>query len=425
MPGGRRFCRHDFWRILLGAGFGGGIVSLTLLARLVTGVPQLVIEVILLAVILPFAWRNRAACRFCRTAGQRWTLLDTCLVAAFGASVACAAVSFLRQTAAKPHGQWDAWAIHNLHARFLDHPDAWRDLFTPLLVWSQPDYPLLIPGFVASGWRAVGSETTVIPAAIAFLFTFGCVGFLASSIALLRDRRQGFLAALVLLIAPNFIVLGSGQLADVPLAFFLLAASALLTLEQTTAAGLAAGFAAWTKNDGVMLFAAFVIGWGLARQWTAQRLRDFGLGASVPLAALVWFKLALAPPNPLVSTAGGWQKLADPSRHATIALGFIRQLWNFGGLVPGSILVLVAYLLLMRVDSVHRGAARGVAMTLALAACGYWGVYVFTTANPLVDLIDSSLDRLLMQLWPTAVFLAFLASRPVVTDTVLAPNRAG
>ena len=212
--------------------------------------------------------------------------------------------------------------------------------FTPLLTWSHPDYPLLIPGFVAGWWKLLGHESTVVPAATAFLFTFGTAGLLAASLALLRERRQGLLAGLVLLGAPSFIAVGASQFVDVPVAWSLLAGIVLLAMDCPAAAGLAAGFGAWTKNEGVLLFVALAIGWGVARQWTVRRLRGFALGALVPLTVLIWFKLTVAPANPLVSSANALQHLTDLSRYQIILAGFARHVWTFGGLFASPFLFL-------------------------------------------------------------------------------------
>src|SRR6185437_8443315 len=139
VPGGRGFCRHDGWRAVIGVGLGAGIGSLAYLARLITGVPAIAIELLAALGLGWFAWRGRT-CDLCSTPREAWSVLDRYLAGVLAMAIAAAMVLFVRQTALNPHGQWDAWAIHNLHARFLYYPDAWRDLFTPLLTWNHPDY---------------------------------------------------------------------------------------------------------------------------------------------------------------------------------------------------------------------------------------------------------------------------------------------
>jgi hypothetical protein len=52
-----------------------------------------------------------------------------------------------------PHGNWDAWAIWNLRARFLIHGgNVAQRAWSPALISSHPEYPLLVSGFVARCW---------------------------------------------------------------------------------------------------------------------------------------------------------------------------------------------------------------------------------------------------------------------------------
>ena len=71
-------------------------------------------------------------------------------------------------------------------------------------------------------------------------------------------------------------------------------------------AGMTAGLAAWTKNEGILFLAAIIA----ARFVTVARprglraylreLRHFVIGLAPPLAVLIYFKVALAPPNDLL-----------------------------------------------------------------------------------------------------------------------------
>ncbi|HEY3038658.1 MAG TPA: hypothetical protein VGJ66_07965, partial [Pyrinomonadaceae bacterium] len=50
----------------------------------------------------------------------------------------------------KPHGEWDAWAIWNMRARFIFRAGPfWRDAFSYVIDRSRPDYPILIPASIA------------------------------------------------------------------------------------------------------------------------------------------------------------------------------------------------------------------------------------------------------------------------------------
>ena len=189
------------------------------------------------------------------------------LLVALGAALYAGILRML----ALPHGIMDAFAIWNLHARFLflGGPN-WRDGFTAVIPWSHPDYPLLLPAAIAHFWTYLGHDDPRVPAALGFTFTFATVGLLFSALSILRGRTQAALAAIALLATPSFIEEGTAQYADVPLAFFFLATVVLICLDDyrpegraplcarppLLLAGLALSFAAWTKNEGLLFLGA-------------------------------------------------------------------------------------------------------------------------------------------------------------------------
>ncbi len=342
-----------------------------------------------------------------------------------------AALLFALQALASPHGAWDAWAIWNLRARFLVRGGAeWRDGLSPLLGWSHPDYPLLLPAAVARLWIYAGRESLLAPILVAAVFTAATVGLAAFTVARLKGPHQALVAGIILLGTPFLPLHGAAQYADVPLAFFVLAPLALLALlgrEPTptglaSLAGLALGLAAWTKNEGHLVLLAVLAGRALA----VLRFRGFGAwraetaavltGLAPVLLLLADFRLRLAPASgplagqSLALIAGG---LLDRARWATVAAAFGREVLGWGGWIGSGAawLVLYAAALGIEVDPRDRPAVAGSAVALALVAAGYVLVYVITPA-PLDWHLRTSLPRLLLHLWPSAVFLYCLVVRP-------------
>src|SRR3989338_3737578 len=82
-----------------------------------------------------------------------------------------------------PFGDWDAWALWNMKAKFLllsSH--SWRELFS--LHWhTQPDYPLLLPFMNVWGSLGTNDNLTVSPILISLIFTFSCAGLLFCGLA--------------------------------------------------------------------------------------------------------------------------------------------------------------------------------------------------------------------------------------------------
>ena len=132
-----------------------------------------------------------------------------------------------------PHGKWDAWAIWNFRARWLFHGGTqWSDAFSKDIIFSHPDYPLLLPASVFRMWVIIGTDSIAVPIAIAGFFTFGSIFLILPCLSIIRGQNQGYLAAIFMLIATQYLKIGTYQYADIPLAFYILATILLLTLKE-------------------------------------------------------------------------------------------------------------------------------------------------------------------------------------------------
>lgn len=380
-----------------------------------------------------FAARGRAAVP--RAVAPHWPRIDQLLAVLVGTAAIAAVVAFAVNSANGPHGEWDAMAIWNLRARCLVRAGSgWAACFSDALVHA--DYPLLLPAAVARLWLWGGNESTLAPIALAALFPAALLLVLYGAVARLRGCTLGLLAALTLLGTPAFLTTLDWQYADIPLAFFLLAALALLAQRDSGAApqrgillcaGLAAGFAAWTKNEGawivlsVVALRAGAALWSGRRDWRAAAW--WGLGALPALLLLVVFKLALAPASELVigqSASSYLGRVGDPARYALIAAAFVGELARSTGLLLALALALAALLLGRTPDLTLRRAARAVLATVALIAAGYAIVYLLTPSD-LGWHLQHSLGRLILQLWPSLLLALFLWVRSPAEATALRP----
>jgi hypothetical protein len=315
-----------------------------------------------------------------------------------------------------------------MRARFLARGgDQWLDAFSRLLSSSQPDYPLLLPGIVARCWMYIGSETQVIPALVSMLFTFAIVGLIFSSLSIFRSKSQAFLGALVLLGTFFFIDHGASQYADVPLAFFFLATTALFCLYDRLSennygllflAGITAGFSAWTKNEGLLFLASIIVarfvvivslkGW----KTILRQMFPFFIGLTPILIIIIYFKTQIAPPSVLLFSQGSeavLEKLKDISRYFAISKAFVREIVHFDKGVVHPVPLLAFYLLCLgiKIEEKDKLSIATALITLCLMLAGYFFIYVITP----LDLnwhLAHSLDRLLLQLWPSFLFVYFL-----------------
>ena len=138
-------------------------------------------------------------------------------------------------------------------------------------------------------------------------------------------------------------------------------------------------------------------------------------GIALPLAAIAYFKLKVAPPNDLFdnrNSADLLAKISDSSRYLVILKSYFRTGWTFGGWVFNPFLPILALIGLSGVDRfVLRsfGWRAGVAIITILMGV-YFAIYVITPLE-LNDHLASSLSRLMMHVWPSCLLLAGMTTR--------------
>jgi hypothetical protein len=427
---------YRFLIVALGTALGLGVTSLLLFAWLLVagsaGRGLIGVELALLALLA--LWTRRRDSRMParpvsalpdHPPAERWSRWVT---AAFAVTVGCAAAAFIGLSLSQPHGGWDAWMNWNLRARLIYRGGAeWRDAFSALLPWSHPDYPLLVQGSVVRAWVYAGRETLSGPAGVAFQFTFATLALVSAGVAALRGRLQGVLAGVVLLATPFFIFHGASQYGDVPVGLFFLSTVVLLALHDrhrdatgafAALAGFTAGLAAWTKNEGLLFLLALAVAWaamGLRDRTLRERGREawrFAVGLLPMVLVLVFFKLRLAPPNDLMTAAGAGHALdwvRDPRRYALVARAFAGHIVSFGfnGVVSAvGLLFVYTWCVGLRGDAARRTWLLATVATIVLMLAGH-GVVFVSAVEDVPRMLDSSLDRLLLQLWPVVVLTWF------------------
>jgi len=356
----------------------------------------------------------------------------------FVSALALALVIFVILSWRNPHGAWDAFAIWNLRARFLFRGEThWPDAFSEHMTWSHVDYPLFIPTNVARGWAIVGNDTVVVPILLALLFTVGIVGLIVSSLSILRGKSQGYLAGSVLLGTPFYLSLGASQLADVPLAFFLLSSVALISFRRTLSsarvfflAGLSAALSGWVKNEGLLFLASMFLSLAVRAIISKDRgphlkeISYFSLGALPVIMVIVFFKTQFSPGNDIFANQHFHlilSKLTDLSRHYVVLEGFQRSVRDFGGWPFSMPIMLLFYLLVVGLHTEVDFKQDFIfpLTLLILMLSGYYFIYIITPQD-LHWHIRSSLNRLLLQLWPATLFFYFSIVR--TPEKSLAPN---
>ena len=360
--------------------------------------------------------------RHARSRPLAWLLTPAAL--AFLVVAAVTVTAFAATSRVQPHGEWDAWAIWNLRARFLFLATDWHTALSPLMPWSHPDYPLLLPLSVARIWTYVGHDTPAVPMTLAALFAAASVATVGISVGTARSPSSGWYAAIAVAASPAFMRYTPAQCADVPLAFYVLLAVSSLSEGVTTRArapwvmaGVGAGLAAWTKNEGLVFCLLIIAAAVLAPHLDQTRSRaarcGYVLAGTAPmLGALLVLKL-ITPSNDLVA-AGTFSStvshLQDLDRWQTVAGRFWHELWYNGASVIGVLPAVVAFVGLSGLrEPIPVGPVAGLTIVGGLIAC-YALVYVITPQD-LAWHLNTSVDRVLLHVYPAAIWCAMMLVR--------------
>jgi hypothetical protein len=207
-------------------------------------------------------------------------------------------------------------------------------------------------------------------------------------------------------------------------------------------AGMMAAFAAWTKNEGVLFFIVALIVFcalnirAITSESSAERaamrtdsfarmtcglrgpraflshLAPFLIGSLPILLVVSCFKAQLPTSGHMLAAqdlATLAAKVTDISRYWLILRAYLEWTLKFG---RGAIVILITYVLLVGRDTGVRSKALTVmpASLLLLMLLGYFVAYLITPYD-LAWHVSLSIDRLFLQLWPSAIFAAFMVAR--------------
>jgi hypothetical protein len=221
-------------------------------------------------------------------------------------------------------GGWDARYFWNLKAKFFFRdPTAWQNMFSPVLAWSHPDYPLLLPGVVAWGWICMGKEMLIWPAIVGLLFSLTIIFLIIWYLMFYVSKWSALIASSFLLIVETYRFWSTTQYADAPFCLWITLATVLLTLafrlrEKTLlfAAGFFSGLSAWTKNEGILfifyLTALFLIMLFCSTEFKKNRRLAaiaFLGGLLIPLLATIYLKTFLYTSGDYLGTNRGLSEL--------------------------------------------------------------------------------------------------------------------
>jgi len=350
----------------------------------------------------------------------------------FWAIFLLALVTLIMSSFMFPHGRWDAWSIWNMKARFFIRGGLdWTRAFSESLGFTHPDYPLNLPMTVMRHWLYAFSETIAGPMSTGILFSALIILLLFRAVSLIRSFTAGLIATSVLLGTPYFLLESVSQYADVPLAFYFLATLVLISMffhfgntRMLVMAGMSAGFAAWTKNEG-MLYAVIVTVFLTAAIYRRRHnismiapLSRYFAGLLTGIMPVIVLKLFFATPNDLMSGIAqssinclfdieNYQLIGNYMLQCALKFGDWREI-AYGAYNP--LPIMSFYSLYAGVELKKNENWLMPAVIIGMLA-GYFLVYV-TSPFDILWHLNTSCTRLFLQLWPSSIFAFFILTAP-------------
>ncbi len=425
---------HSLLKYFLGFGFGLALWSCFYIVILFTVGPHLTWiwakDAALFFLVAAYFWLRR---RYPHSKTRSEVVQDQAprwLRVAFFVSACVAIMVFVGSTMRVPEGEWDAWMTWNTRARFLfrDGTD-FTTIFAAEI--AHADYPLLLPGLIAQTWMMLGSESMVVPPMFALTFSAITMGALVVAIVIFRGTASGLIAGLVLLGTPMFTTSAATQYADSVIGSYLLMTCVLITLAASgmpyrverllILSGTAASMMAWTKNEGIFYGLSLLVALAIWKFGPSQkrlsrlnRITVFLLGALPVIALLAYFKLKHAPSNDYLQRiifSDIAERITDSNRYTALflALGykfFQFSTWNF------FLICLPLLWLKFGRQSDRLTVAGPITIALVFILLGL-GAVVLITPYRMDFQIANSMDRLLIQCWPSIIFAVFLGMPPL------------
>ncbi len=287
-----------------------------------------------------------------------------------------------------PMGNWDAWSIWNLRAKFLQAgPLAW----SPLLANTHPEYPLMLSSTVARAARMESIEFA--SQAIGYTFFLALIAIVTGGVAIVRGSLAGLMAGLTLACTATLIDETPTQYADVPIAAFFAAAVVFVLTERPIWAGVFAGLAMWTKDEGAMFCALLVAAVAIFK---TRHTWKVAIGMIPGAAAYGYFKIALAPHVTGLFGSGAMSRLVQGGRWSVVLGGVLSQMISLGASYMHPILILIVFAIAVKLRSDSRRDAYLMSALAAAMIVGYCAVMV-AQPNDVLWQTNTAAGRLVLQ----------------------------
>jgi hypothetical protein len=241
----------------------------------------------------------------------------------------------------------------------------------------------------------------------------------------LRGWNTALVAGLIISSSTGFLRLGADQYADVPLSFYFVAVLSLLLLHDLQfpdksflfiLIGLCAGFCIWTKNEGWLLFISIIFTRLIFQFHTRDFKKSFReweyfLAGLAPVLLITLYYHSISPQNDMTSSPiKSLTQLTELGRYVTVWNSMNRYFVDIGKWNSTSVVLLLALFGLgmgIRIRKTEQIPIANLGLTILVVIAEYFFTYIMTPRD-LPWQIGTSMDRLLLQVFPAILLLFFL-----------------
>jgi len=354
--------------------------------------------------------------------GNRIILIGAGIV--FVTLLSLLSVRFIISAFQEPNGSHDAWSIYNLRARYIFRDNEyWKDAFSDQFEWPfHPDYPLLLTNNILKVWTQFKVDSPRVPMVQSGFFLFSTIGLLVTALWRKRGPVQAVIAGIVLLSSAYFFRLSDKQIAETPLSFYLLAMAILIVAyfdeekprpALLSLAGAAAGFAAWTKNEGLLALAVFlavmIIYLVINRNWIEFLWLAGGL--LLPLTTVFVFKAFLAPTSEFFAGRDFvdlMSLLTNLNRHQMVLKVFAKKILYMGETQYPLLVILLVYALFLGLRQLKQFEKIGIYLVGLMIVLTWIGDYITFVITPYaIDWHLTFASRIIFQVYPMILLILF------------------
>ncbi|MEO6631263.1 MAG: hypothetical protein ABIN13_06055 [Mucilaginibacter sp.] len=319
------------------------------------------------------------------------------------------------------YGSWDAWAIWNLHAKFLYQTESWRHMFSKDLAYSHLDYPLMLPSIVAFLWNGIGKASPFVPLLLSYGLLLAVPLYTYFSLRDAGLKWLPYVALAIFVVDNNFKELAISQCADTLLALLILMVFVQYNKlrngddKRALLLGFICASCAWVKNEGLVFYILFSLCFIAANYKQLAILKKYFAGVILPTLVMVSFKLLFAPANDLVSADNKHLSsisavLTDVGRYTTILEFWVTTLINYYLYIL--ILIFVVFILSRKLFRMLP------AVVIAALLLAYFVIYLITP-HDLKWHLSTSVSRVFLHVYPAIVYLTLSSIIEVKESPIL------